>query len=252
MALTFVMARDLLTPLLPPLLLRRLEPYFDAAHQVLAAAGAPGLTGWKDRVQVIPEGQPLLHAPINPDIMTVIQTALLDGTRFKGRYRPRGGDLAEYEFNPLGLVFRERIVYLVATLWDYADPRQFAMHRFKQAAPLAQAATYPDGFDLDTYIEAGAFEYPNAEPEAAAGTSLRLRMSVGAATHLHETPLSEDQVISDDPDDPSWVRVTATLRETEQLYWWLLGFGAQVEVLGPARLRERMVSNAEALLELYV
>ena len=105
--------------------------------------------------------------------------------------------------------------------------------------------------DLGAYIAAGAFEYPSAVEETEADSTLQLRMSEGAAGHLHETPLSEDQIISDDPDTPGWVKVTATVQETEQLYWWLLGFGAQLEVLGPARLRERMVANVQSLVGRY-
>ena len=66
---------------------------------------------------------------------------------------------------------------------------------------------------------------------------LVLRMKRPAAAHLYETPLSEDQVITDDERE-GWVRVEATVCETSQLRWWLLGFGGQVEVLQPEFLRE--------------
>ena len=248
LALTFVMARDLLRPLLPPILLQRLTPYFDAASRVLTEAGASGWVAWKDRVRVIPQGQPLRHARIDPAVLTVVQTALLEGKRFQGRYQPRARDLAEYAFNPLGLVFRERVVYLVATLWDYSDPRHFALHRFVKAELLEQNATPPEGFDLDAYIATGTFEYV---ADRSAPLALRLRMSVAAAAHLYETPLSEDQTISDDPAEPEWVQVSATVLETEQLVWWLRGFGDQVEVLGPEPLRQRMTDDARGLAARY-
>jgi len=180
--------------------------------------------------------------------LAVIQTALLDGKRFKGRYQPRDRDLAEYEFNPRGLVFRQRVIYLVATLWDYDDPRQFAVHRFDQATPLDRDVTLLDGFALDTYIDSGAFSYadPDAEPSC-----LVLRMSAAAAGHLHETPLSDDQVISEDPDEPGWVQVSASQQESEQLYWWLLGFGADAEVLAPEGLRLRMMTTAHEMAARY-
>lgn len=67
-------------------------------------------------------------------------------------------------------------------------------------------------------------------------------MQATAAEHLYETPLSMDQVITPDKQD-GWVRVEATIRDTSQLRWWLLGFGEQVQVLRPSSLR-RYVERA--------
>jgi predicted DNA-binding transcriptional regulator YafY len=39
--------------------------------------------------------------------------------------------------------------------------------------------------------------------------------------------------------------------ETEQLTWWLLGFGANVRVDGPPHLRERLHHAAQAMLDHY-
>jgi len=43
------------------------------------------------------------------------------------------------------------------------------------------------------------------------------------------------------------VQVSATVTETPQLVWWLLGFGGRVEVLKPAGLRQQMVEIAKAM-----
>lgn len=247
MALTFAMAQDLLAPLLPAALLRRLQPYFQAAQKVLEASGSTELKQWKQRVKVIPSGQPLLPAKLDATTMEVVQTALQRQLRFRGRYASRNRHPpAEYEFNPLGLVFRERVVYLVATVWDYQDPRHYALHRFQQVTALEQPATVPPGFDLDTYLNSGTFQY-----STALGTTitLELRLQERVAGHLRETPLSEDQQMSEP--EQGWVQLTATVLDTDQLYWWLLGFGAQVEVLAPPTLRQRLVTSAQALAALY-
>ena len=36
--------------------------------------------------------------------------------------------------------------------------------------------------------------------------------------------------------DPDWVVITATVRYTSQLVWWINSFGDQVEVLEPGDL----------------
>jgi predicted DNA-binding transcriptional regulator YafY len=141
---------------------------------------------------------------------------------------------------PLGLVVRGDLSYLVCTLWDYQDIRQLAMHRVISATPIETPATKPEGFDLDEYIESGEFQY-------RVGTLIQLKakFSRGAAAHLLETPLSDDQVIQ--RLDADHDLVTATVRDTAQLDWWLLGFASSVRVLEPTARAVR-ISEANRVL----
>ena len=87
----------------------------------------------------------------------------LDGRRFAADYRSRANDADEvktYEVNPLGLVVRGNLLYLVCTLWDYQDIRQLALHRVLTANPTDKPVTRPGGFNLDAYIQSGEFQYP--------------------------------------------------------------------------------------------
>ncbi len=63
--------------------------------------------------------------------------------------------------------------------------------------------------------------------------------------HLVETPLSEDQVI--ESVDADHVCVTATVRDTAQLEWWLLGFGSSVLVLEPVALAVRIADATQSV-----
>lgn len=101
----------------------------------------------------------------------------MEDRQFRGRYQRRDGDVAEYDFHPLGLVFRESVVYLVATVWDYQDPRHYALHRFEQCELKAERSNRPPGFKLDAYVQAGGFDY--VDPQAP---KMRLRVRFDAAT----------------------------------------------------------------------
>ena len=70
-----------------------------------------------------------------------------------------------------------------------------------------------------------------------------------ARIHLAESPLAEDQAVSVPRN--GMVRVSATVKATPQLEWWLLGFGGRVEVLKPTGLRKRMIETAKALAARY-
>jgi predicted DNA-binding transcriptional regulator YafY len=101
----------------------------------------------------------------------------------------------------------------------------------QHAEVLDASVIVPTGFDLDLYIQEGEFAYPVGEP-----MRLEAVFSHGADFHLHDTPLSADQVLTEL--DHERVLLRATVENTAELRWWLLGFGELVEVLAPADLRE--------------
>ena len=111
-------------------------------------------------------------------------------------------------------------------------------------APTDTPITPPPDFDLDRYIREGEFHYP-VGPEI----KLEARFFRGAAAHLHETPLSPDQTITDL--DADHVLVTATVRDTEQLCWWLLGFGDLAQVVAPASIRADLMAATMAAAKQY-
>ena len=47
------------------------------------------------------------------------------------------------------------------------------------------------------------------------------------------------------------VLVEATVADTRQLRWWLLGFGGRIEVLEPQRLRDELKDHAERMVVRY-
>jgi predicted DNA-binding transcriptional regulator YafY len=226
-ALTMRMIEQFIPTLLPPAIRDLLEPQFKRAKAVLDVNPDNPLKVWTDCVRVVPREMPLLPPKYNNEAVRVVYDALLAGKRFTANYRSRAADTDEiksYEVSPLGLVARGNLLYLVCTLSDYQDIRQLALHRVLDASMTDKTVTRPEGFDLDRYIEQGEFQYP-----VGPMIQLKLKMNRAAAVHLYETPLSEDQTIMDlDVDN---VAVTATVRDTAQLAWWIRGFDALIQII---------------------
>jgi predicted DNA-binding transcriptional regulator YafY len=230
--------------LLPPTLTDQLAPQFRRADQVLAAHDPRHLGVWLDRVRVIPNSMPLLPPAVDDASARTVYQCLLEGTRFSAVYTARGAAPRELVVSPLGLVAKGPVLYLVCTLCDFSDLRQLAMHRIDAATATDTPVSVPPGFDLDRYIAEGEFHYP-VGPEI----ELKACFHHGAAAHLHETPLSADQTITDV--DAEHVLVTATVHDTEQLRWWLLGFGELVEVRAPAALRAELATALRRCADNY-
>lgn len=244
-ALTFTLAAEHLKPLLPKSVWDLMNPYFEHAGQVLDDLEWNSVEQWRHKIRVLPKGQPLLSPAMREDIHEQVTHALMTHQRLHAIYRPTNRPPTAYKLNPLGLVVRGNVSYLVATDGERSDLRQFALHRFEKVRALDEESTEPSGFCLDEYIRSGEFDYPVQEKKIR----LVAIFDRSAAYHLSETPLSNDQKIRDIDED--WVKLTATVSDTLELRRWLMGFGNQVEIVSPARLRKEFRETAECLMDTY-
>lgn len=218
-ALTLKLVQGFIDDLLPVTTHSHLAPYFAHADKVLQQQSS-SLPRWPDKIRVLPKGQPLLPPKIDLQVQHAVYQALLEERRLTVHYQPRDHAASKsYEVNPLALVVRNQVVYLVCTLWDYSDIRQLLLHRMISAELLDKPIAVPADFDLDAYIQDGAFGF-------RLGGLIRLQAEFAPSTEalFRETPLSEDQQIDVLPDQ--FLRISATVRDTAELQTWLNGFGA--------------------------
>ena len=238
------LAAEYLKPIMPVSALRQLEPYFRHAAGILDGTA---LGRWLEKVAIIGRG-PVLEPPdIHEDVREAVYAALMENRQLEVGYRSRERTRSQrIVVNPLGLVVREHIVYLAATAWGYHDIRHYVLHRMRRPELLDAPAKRPPGFRLSRHIQQDLrFSYP-LNPD-----KLRLRalFDSGIAIHLAESRLAADQRIAET--DDGRMLIEATVADTTDLRWWLLGFGAAVEVLEPAALREEFRQQAQAMRELY-
>ncbi len=235
-ALSLTLVQDTLRPLLPQSLQAVLQPRFDLARQKLGSLGPDhGAATWLQKVRSVLPSQPLLPALLDEDVVEAVHEGLLRNLQIDVGYQSLEAQAASsLRLHPLGLVNRGPACYLVALAWDYDDVRLYAMHRIRQARLTSDPARRPPGFDLDAYIAQGALQFGGEQ-----WIELRARVSDELVRILAETPLSHDQVLTDHT-------LTATVRDTWQLGWWILSQGAGIEVLGPGHLREKIAREIDA------
>lgn len=232
-ALTFTLVESFLVKLLPVTVMNYLNPHFKRAHNLLEKLHSTHFGRWHEKIRIIPRGQRLIPAPVNPDVLGVLYEALLQEKQFEAEYQARNAaESKSYRVHPLGLVFRHEIIYLVCTIKEYSQIRHLPLHRFLSAELTDDSRLLPEDFDLDEVIGRGEFSYPVKDESIL----LEVLFDRQAAAHLQETPLSEDQELWDR--DEQTVVLKATVQNTSELRWWLLGFGDKVEVLKPEGLRE--------------
>ena len=246
MAFTLLFSAKVLKDMLPSAVLQPLETMLKKAENTLKTSKA-SFRHWDKYVKHVPRSLPLIPARVEQSVLDDCLNAMLNSHQLTVTYQPRYDAQSEYQVNPLGLVYRDSVIYLVCTLWEYTDIRQLALHRIIQVTLLPdRKCLRPTGFDLDDYIsKEGGFLY-NQSPGKL--FKVELRFDTNTVQHLNETPLSPDQVIINKGD---YSLLRATVMDSSQLRWWLLGFGQYVEVIKPKKLREEFKQVANDMMKNY-
>lgn len=234
-SLLLQLAQQHLQALLPPRLMRSMEPYFEQAGRNLDVSaqpsdpGDPSHTGdaqarsarqWLRKVRVVPTSQPLLAPKIAPEVFEEVTAALQDNRWLQVQYRNAARQERDACVMPLGLVQQGPSLYLVCRFDGYDNERNLALHRMHAAQAQLRSFSYPDDFDLARYEADGRFGYGD-------GARIRLRFCIDkqAGLHLTEARLSEDQRVKEHAEHYT---ISATVVDSAMLTWWLRGFGEEV------------------------
>ena len=236
MAATLLLARDYLKPVLPAAVLGELDSFFEHASEVLDDTP---LKGWNKKVRILDRGPMLIPPKVSGSVRDVVYQGLLENRQITAGYKARNkATHKDYTLNPLGMVVKGGVFYLVVTFAGYTDIRQLALHRMNKAQLLDSKVERPKGYSLKGYIEDDqGFSYP-LSPEKI---RLELLFDAEAAFHLTETMLAPDQTVDFKKDGRMLVK--ATVADSDELRWWLRGFGDAVEVKKPRRLAKEFSGN---------
>jgi len=151
---------------------------------------------------------------------------------------------------PLGLVNKAGIWYLVAFAEPAAEPVVFRAGRVTSARVLAEPFGRPAGFDLAAFWARWSASFVTSRP------TIEVRVRVSPAAFAVFPEVFGDVVrpaldAASPPDAQAFRAVTLTFEHEAAAAQRLAGFGGQVEVLFPAAVRERLVATARQLLERY-
>ena len=232
-AVTFMMVEEHLKHLLPPSLLEEMHPYFDLARRSLSNQN--NVRQWINRVRIVPANQPLIPPTVDRLAQQAIYEGLLQDKQLECVYQSRiSSEEKTYILNPLALVQKGAIIYLICTRHDKTDIQTFALHRFKSAIVLNQRALHPVGFDIDHYIDSGALGFRVDFNKPVDNILLKLTMLEQDSAYFEESQLSRDQIIT--KLDHGMAEVSATVPFTNQLVIWLRSFGNKIHYIEPAEV----------------
>lgn len=244
-ALTLRMVEDYIRPLVPAVMLEGLEARFSQARQKLQVLEEDNQSArWLNKVASVHPAMPTMPPQIDAQILETVQCALLEETQVACRYYSAHSDkTADHVLNPLGLVQRGQVTYLVATAAPHTDVRLYAVHRVLTAKQLKDACVVPAGFSLRGYVQSDAMAFGTPTP-----IKLKAWVTAKLARIIRETPLSADMQLVQDGEGQI---LTATVNDTWQLRWWALSHAGSLVVMEPDLLKQALLEQLEGAVGMY-
>lgn len=210
----------------------------------------PGLREWADSIALVDFGPPTLAPEFKPEVWRALQEAMLALRCLRLSHSSRGlaaQAAQEIRVEPVGIKVIAQQVYLVCRDLDQCmQLKQIPLHRIN-AIEVMTLTSQLGAEERSSALQGVSQSYFRDYGQI----KLKMLLTSFYAAHIRESRLSEDQQLEDSI-EPGWVLVTATVRDTDLLRWWLRGYGEQVEVLEPRRLRNLMKRALEQALDRYV
>jgi predicted DNA-binding transcriptional regulator YafY len=170
--------------------------------------------------------------------LTLLRRAIWDDRRLDLSYQDRDGVATSRIVEPLGLVSKAGVWYVVAK--TAGGLRSFRVERIRELRERDESFVRPPDFDLDAYWrESSAYRGP--------GDLYAIELRVSRAVFAEVTGYWRYEVL--DAIEPARVRLY--LPSLESALAQVLAWGPGVEVLEPPALREALAARARDLLARY-
>jgi predicted DNA-binding transcriptional regulator YafY len=157
----------------------------------------------------------------------------------------RSESLVERIVDPLGLVAKGSVWYLVAAIEDQI--RSYRVSRIREASLLDQACCRPPGFDLAAYWTRSTADFKEQLPRYSA----IVRVDPSILSYMRQVGRYARIEQVSQPDEDGWVRLSMQFENEQGACEYVISFGAQIEVVEPTSLREKIIQVAESILMHY-
>lgn len=166
-----------------------------------------------------------------------VAEAVSGSRRVRFRYRPVTGEESDRDVDAWALLFRGGAWYLVGRDRDRGEPRSFRLSRIGSDLRDGGAGQPPpEGFRAAEHLTAGPWGL--GEPRATARVAFSSKVSWWATAGLPDA-----RILGTGKD--GWTETEVPVGEA--FVSWMLSFGADAEVLGPASLRHEVVRALETV-----
>ena len=205
----------------------------------------------QDRQKKVEEGRRAVDvrlvnqpAEVCRDIFGCVERAVRERRQLQARYYTKSREeWTERVLDPYVISFRGNAWYLVAYCYFRSKVMIFRLDRLGEASLLPTTFELPRNFSPDAFF-AGSWFIEQGEP-----VKVRLRFAPAAARWVRDAHFHDSQRLAELPDGELMFEVT--VQGTREITRWILGYGADVEVLDPPEVRRTVAAAARRMAGMY-
>jgi predicted DNA-binding transcriptional regulator YafY len=176
--------------------------------------------------------------------LPLLQDAIWHDRQLRLTYQRSDDSVVERVVDPLGLVAKGTVWYLVASV--EGEFRTYRVSRVKSAEVMDQPCVRPADFDLATHWEQSKVEFKANLPRYP----VTLRAASEVVTRMSAWRYARVEQVSA-PEADGWVKVNVMFEVDWDARESVLSLSPQIEVLDPPELREAVIEAVERTLALY-
>lgn len=175
----------------------------------------------------------------------ILQAAVWQERQLVLSYERGNGKLVERLVNPLGLVAKGSTWYFVASVEE--EVRSYRISRVHNATITDRSCVRPVGFNLADYWQQSMVEFQANLPHYR----VMVRVAPAAMPWLRYAGYFARIEQIDPPDAEGWVPVSLRFDLEAAACAYVLGFGAQMAVVEPPELRDRILELAKQVIDFH-
>jgi proteasome accessory factor B len=179
------------------------------------------------------------------DLINQLLLAIEDNrATFITYHSARSTEPVTYDVHPYGIVDHRGALYLIGFSVQHGEVRHWKIDRMTEAEVTKVPFRRPPDFDLERHLAGSLGVFHGKSP-----TTVRVRFLHPVARYVREKRIHHSQRLTPTPD--GGVLAEYTLTATEEMQSFVLGFGANAEVLAPEPLRIAVQQELAAALSAY-
>ncbi|MFL5653778.1 MAG: helix-turn-helix transcriptional regulator [Ktedonobacteraceae bacterium] len=177
--------------------------------------------------------------------LATLQDAIWQERKLRFIYRRSDDTTVERLVDPLGLVAKGSIWYLVGAV--EGEIRTYRVSRVQGAGVTDLPCVRPRDFDLAAHWEQSSADFKANLPRYPA----TVRVTPAILSHMRYAGRYARIEHVGPADADGWIQVSILFEEEHSACEYVLSFGSQIEVVEPQALREKVIQAAESILALY-
>lgn len=177
--------------------------------------------------------------------LETIITGLADHKALQFQYLKLDGSRTKRTLEPLGLICKRSVWYLVGMQGKHKSYRTFRVDQIERVRLLEEGYAYPEFFDLEHYLNRSWGVFTNDRVE-----TISVKFSPEVARRLQIVRYHASQTLKETLPDGS-VIVEYQVSGLTEMKAWLMQWGDSAEVLAPEGLRGEIKAQVENWLKVY-